>query len=123
MDKRIKTPAGSFSAKETGWRIDNYLTHVNPMSTREAARRCGIPQTTMQMYRRGGMRPSRDAMKKLAAVGLTERYVYGKRADLSVQDDRPDLEKAAFVSWYMALDEDARRDLEATAQLLHGYEP
>ena len=40
----------------------------------------GIPTTTMRRYCLGELRPSVSAMEKLAEIGLTEEYVYGRRA-------------------------------------------
>lgn len=120
MDKRFRTPIGSLSAEDTGRRIDSWLAHHN-LSARAASRLTGIPHTTLQWYRLGKMRPSREAMKKLAVIGLTERYVYGREADLDNREESICAEKAAFISWYENLDEDTRQEVEDLAQLLFGY--
>lgn len=114
MQEANRAPAGVFSKEDTGRRIDTWLTHHNPMSTREAARRCGIPFETMRRYRLGKIRPSVAMLDKLAAIGLTPSYVYGKNAEERVRYEKERAKDKLAIAAYLDLapeDKQAVRDL------------
>lgn len=79
MITKNRAPKYSAASEVTGQRINAFLKK-NSLSCRAAALRCGIPTTTMRRYCLGELRPSVSAMEKLAEIGLTEEYVYGRRA-------------------------------------------
>lgn len=109
MQEANRAPAGVFSKEDTGRRIDTWLVQHNPMSTREAARRCGIPFETMRRYRTGQMRPSVAMMEKLAKIGLTPSYVYGKNAEERVQFMLEKAEDKKVMADYMRLSAEGKK--------------
>lgn len=120
MQKAKRAPDGAWPKEDTGRRIDTWLSKHNPMSTRTAARLCGIPFETMRRYRSGTLRPSVSALAKLATIGLTPAYVYGKDAEerARVMSDRAADEKA--ISDYLSLSAEDKRAVRDLIGVLGG---
>ena len=124
LNGNIYTPyrAPEYSAPKevTGRRINAYL-HQKNLSCKKAAELCGIPITTMRMYRTGDVRPSARAMKKLKAIGLTEELVYGKAGAAAAKAREAWAGNEAYIEWFLAQSDEIQHELKDTAAMLYGY--